>query len=100
MHPFSDGNGRTARCLQTSVLTKEGIAAPEFSSIEEYIGRNQQEYYDVLAKTGGGGWHPEKDCKPWIRFCITGHYRQAQTLVRRFREMGLVYEELLKETDA
>ncbi|MDQ6703397.1 MAG: Fic family protein [Pseudomonadota bacterium] len=55
IHPFSDGNGRTARCLQTAVLAKEGIAAPEFSSIEEYIGRNQQEYYDILASTGGGG---------------------------------------------
>jgi Fic family protein len=99
MHPFSDGNGRTSRCLQTAVLTKEGIAAPEFSSIEEYIGRNQQSYYDILAQTGGGGWNPDRDCKPWVRFCITGHYRQAQTLVRRGREMSLVYDELLKETN-
>lgn len=96
LHPFSDGNGRTARCLQTAVLTKEGITAPSFSSIEEYIGRNQQEYYDVLALTGGGGWNPQRDCKPWVRFCITGHYRQAQTLLRRMREIDRVYDELLR----
>ena len=99
MHPFSDGNGRTARCLQTAVLTKEGIAAPDFSSIEEYIGRNQQEYYDILASTGGGKWSPDRNCKPWVRFCITGHYRQAQTLIRRSREMSQVYEELVNETN-
>ncbi len=52
LHPFSDGNGRTSRCLQTAVLANEGIAAQTYSSIEEYIGHNQQEYYDVLADAG------------------------------------------------
>ena len=98
LHPFSDGNGRTARCLQTAVLAREGIVAPEFSSIEEYIGAHQQEYYDVLARVGGGGWNPERDCRPWVRFCIAGHYRQAQTLLRRTRETERIYDELLSET--
>jgi len=97
LHPFSDGNGRTARCLQTAILANDGIAAPIFSSLEEYIGRNQQSYYDVLALVGGGGWHPERDCKPWVRFCITGHYRQAQTLLRRTHEIERVYVELVEE---
>ncbi len=97
LHPFSDGNGRTARCLQTAVLAKDGIVAPAFSSIEEYIGRNQQQYYEVLADAGGGGWHPERECRTWIRFCITGHYRQAQTLIRRGQEIERVYDELLRE---
>jgi Fic family protein len=95
MHPFSDGNGRTARCLQTAVLANEGIAAQEFSSIEEYIGRNQQEYYDVLAAAGGGGWNPDRDAKPWIRFCLKGHYMQLQTILRRNEELGAVYGDLL-----
>ncbi len=94
LHPFSDGNGRTARCLQTAVLADKGIMAPVFSSIEEYIGRNQQEYYDALAQTGGGGWNPQRDCSQWVRFCITGHYRQAQTLVRRLDEFERLYGEL------
>ena len=96
MHPFSDGNGRTARCLQTAVLANEGIAAREFSSIEEYIGRNQQEYYDVLAAAGGGGWNPDRNAKPWIRFCLKGHYVQIQTLLRRNQELGAVYGDLQK----
>lgn len=96
LHPFSDGNGRTARCLQTAVLANTGIVAQEFSSIEEYIGRNQQEYYTVLAETGGGGWHPERDSKPWIRFCLKGHYMQLQTLLRRNQELGMVYGDLIR----
>lgn len=94
LHPFSDGNGRTARCLQTAALASEGIISPIFSSIEEYIGRNQQEYYDVLAETGGGGWNPDRDCQKWVRFCITAHYRQAQTLIKRTQEFERLYAEL------
>jgi Fic family protein len=96
LHPFSDGNGRAARCLQTAVLARQGIVAPEFSSIEEYTGRHQQEYYDVLALVGGGKWQPARDARPWVRFCLTGHYRQAQTLLRRVGEVAQVYEELVK----
>lgn len=94
LHPFSDGNGRVARCLQSAVLADQGILAPVFSSIEEYTGRNQQEYYDVLAETGGGGWNPARDCTRWVRFCIIGHYRQAQTLLRRTQEFSRLYDEL------
>ena len=94
LHPFVDGNGRTARCIQTAVLANDGIVAPPFSSIEEYIGHNQQAYSHVLAEVGGGAWHPERDAKPWVRFCLTGHYRQAQTLLRRTRELESIYAEL------
>ncbi len=100
LHPFTDGNGRTARCLQTAVLANEGIAAQTYSSIEEYIGHNQREYYEVLAEAGGGGFNPKRGCKAWIRYCLTGHYRQLQTLLRRNFEYGLVFadlERLVKE---
>jgi Fic family protein len=94
LHPFSDGNGRTARCLQTAILANDGIATPDFSSIEEYVGYNTQQYYDVLAEVGGGVWNPERSVKPWIRFCLLAHYRQAQTLQRRITEFDRVYDEL------
>ena len=94
LHPFTDGNGRTARCIHTAVLASDGIVAPTFSSIEEYIGHNQQKYYDALSEVGGGTWQPARDAKPWIRFCLTGHYVQAQTLLHRMRELERLYAEL------
>lgn len=86
IHPFSDGNGRMARCLQTLVLARERVVAPVFSSIEEYLGRNTIAYYEILAEVGQGGWNPDRDPRPWIRFCLTAHYRQAKTLLRRIQE--------------
>jgi Fic family protein len=86
IHPFRDGNGRMARCLQSLVLARGGVLAPVFMSIEEYLGRNTQAYYDVLAQVGHGSWHPENDARPWIRFTLTAHLRQATTMLRRVRE--------------
>jgi Fic family protein len=86
IHPFRDGNGRMARCLQTLVLAREGIVASPFVSIEEYLGANTAAYYDVLAEVGQGTWQPRRDARSWIRFVLTAHYRQAQTMIRRAEE--------------
>ena len=94
IHPFSDGNGRMGRCLQTLVLARTGVLAPVFSSIEEYLGRNTGTYYEVLASVGGGAWHPERDTRPWVRFCLTAHFRQATTLLRRSRELEKLWGSL------
>jgi Fic family protein len=93
VHPFRDGNGRMARCLQTLVLAREQIVAPAFSSIEEYLGRNTQAYYDVLAEVGQGAWHPQHSARPWVRFCLTAHYHQARTMLRRIQETESLYVE-------
>jgi Fic family protein len=94
IHPFSDGNGRMARCLQTLILAREGILDPSFSSIEEYLGRNTVEYYTVLGRVGAGSWHPENDARPWVRFCLVAHFNQATTLLKRTRELERVWSEL------
>jgi len=94
IHPFSDGNGRMARCLQTLVLAREGILEPQFSSIEEYLGENTPAYYAVLAATAKGIWSPANDTRSWIRFCLTAHYRQGQTLLRRTNEINRLWDEL------
>jgi Fic family protein len=97
IHPFRDGNGRMARCLQTLVLAREGIVSSPFASIEEYLGINTEAYYRVLAEVGQGTWQPERDARPWIRFVLTAHYRQAQTMVRRAEEAERRWDLLTQE---
>src|SRR5262249_45489259 len=94
IHPFSDGNGRMARALQTLVLGREGTLWPPFSSVEEYLGEHQRDYYDILSQVGRGQWHPEHDALPWIQFSLKAHYFQAHTLLRRVRENERLYERL------
>ena len=92
VHPFSDGNGRVARCLQSLVLGCEGLLSPEFLSIEEYLGRNTSAYYAALREVSRGRWSPGRSARPWIEFCITAHYRQAMTLRRRIRELEALWD--------
>jgi Fic family protein len=94
IHPFSDGNGRMARCLQTLVLASRGIVDPTFCSIEEYLGSNTEDYYRVLAEVGRGSWHPENDTRTWIRFNLTAYYRQALTALRRTRTTSKLWSAL------
>lgn len=86
IHPFRDGNGRMARALQTMVLAQDQILEPTFCSIEEWLGHNTDDYYAVLAATGTGQWHPERDTRLWLQFTLRAHHMQAQTLQRRFAE--------------
>jgi Fic family protein len=101
IHPFRDGNGRMARCLQSLVLARGGVLAPVFMSIEEYLGRNTQRYYDVLGEVGRGSWQPGNDARPWVRFILTAHLRQARTMLRRIRETERLWvriEDLIRST--
>ncbi|MBG6138750.1 Fic family protein [Longispora fulva] len=98
IHPFRDGNGRMARALQTMVLAREKILTPEFSSIEEWLGRNTTAYYSVLADTGGGAWHPERSTKSWVRFNLVAHHMQAQTVLRRVDDARRTWAELDRVT--
>ena len=95
IHPFKDGNGRMARALQTLVLSREGDLHPVFTSIEEWLGRNTGEYYDVLALVGQGRWSPRHDPLPWIKFCLKAHYQQAATLIRRNEEYEQLYNAIV-----
>lgn len=94
IHPFRDGNGRMARCLQTLMLAREQILAPEWMSIEEFLGANTQSYYDILADVGHGSWHPEGDARPWVRFCLRAHFIQAASVLRRVKESEAMWLEV------
>ena len=100
IHPFRDGNGRMARALQTMVLAQDQVVEPTFSSIEEWLGRNTQDYYDVLAATGRGSWNPGNDATLWVKFNLRAHHMQAETMRRRFDEAEVQWrkiDELISE---
>ncbi|WP_069162329.1 Fic family protein [Nocardia altamirensis] len=86
IHPFRDGNGRMARALATLVLTRSDIGEPTFSSIEEWLGANTEDYYAALALTGRGHWAPRADAQLWISFNLRAHHMQAQTVAQRIVE--------------
>ncbi|MFF2086702.1 Fic family protein [Nocardia sp. NPDC058176] len=93
IHPWADGNGRMSRSLQTLMIAREGVLAPEFSSIEAWLGRpgNTWEYYQVLGRRGNE-YRPDQDVSEWIRFNLTAYHQQAQTVHARVDRSRRVWE--------
>lgn len=48
IHPFEDGNGRTARIISNYYLSLSGYGFKNIGSLEEYMSYNIDEYYDSL----------------------------------------------------
>lgn len=49
IHPYYDGNGRTARLLTTLILQRSGYGLGGIYSLEEYYARNLADYYAALS---------------------------------------------------
>jgi cell filamentation protein, protein adenylyltransferase len=49
IHPYYDGNGRTARLLTTLVLHRSGFGLKGIYSLEEHYARDLGAYYEALA---------------------------------------------------
>ena len=96
VHPFRDGNGRISRIVQSLVLAREGLLAPEFVSIEEYLGRNTDAYYATLEKVQGGSYQPDRDAAPWVQFCVQAHLEQARHRLEQLAEAGRRWSLLAK----
>ena len=54
IHPFHDGNGRTARLWQTAILS-HWEKAFTYLPIESMIKKNQEEYYTVIQNCNNAG---------------------------------------------
>lgn len=63
IHPYYDGNGRTARLLTTLILHKYGYSLKGIYSLEEYYAKNLQAYYDALTIGSDEDYY---DGKRWV----------------------------------
>jgi len=93
IHPWANGNGRMSRSLQTLLIAREGVLAPELSSIEAWLGRpgNTWEYYRSLASRGAV-YQPDQDVSSWVRFNLTAYHEQAQAVHNRLDRSVRVWQ--------
>lgn len=68
IHPFLDGNGRTARALSTLILTKRGFDTKKFFALEEYYNEDRQAYYSALADADAKGG----ELTGWLEYFLFG----------------------------
>jgi len=99
VHPFRDGNGRVARIVQSLALAREGFAAPEFFSIEEYLGNHTPAYYAALREAQGGSYRPDRDAAGWVSFCVDAHLAQARQRLAQIERAAARWEYLEELVD-
>lgn len=74
IHPYFDGNGRTARLLTTLILHQGGYDLKGIYSLEEYYAQDLKGYYEALNIGPSHNYYlgrAEADITPWLEyFCL------------------------------
>ncbi len=106
IHPYYDGNGRTARLLATFILHRGGYGLNGYFSLEEHHARDLAAYYRSLATHPHHNYYEgraDADLTPWLEYFIqtlAGVFAAAQEEALRYRERGVGGEtELLEGFD-
>jgi Fic family protein len=67
IHPFTDGNGRTGRVLNSLFLIEQKLLGLPILYLSRYIIRHKNDYYRLLrGVTRDGAW------EPWILYILKG----------------------------
>jgi len=68
IHPFPDGNGRTARLLTLLLLYHAHHQVGRYISLERIVEQSRESYYEALYQSSQG-WHEQKhDPHPWMNY--------------------------------
>lgn len=69
VHPFVEGNGRTARAFATLVLFRENYDIRKFFSLEEYFDKDAFAYFQALMGTSNQSQDlSERDLTQWLTY--------------------------------
>lgn len=74
IHPYYDGNGRTARLLATFILHRSGYGLNGLFSLEEYHSQDLDAYYGALDVGGHHNYYmgrADADLTDWLEYFIS-----------------------------
>jgi len=82
MHPFGDGNGRTARAMEALFLQRAGLRDAVFVPMSNYYYEEKAQYLEVLGEVRKG----EHDLTAFLRFGLKGIATQCKRLFAEIRK--------------
>lgn len=105
IHPWLDGNGRTARVASSLEIMRCQVGAPELISVEPYLLENRDTYFDTLRETLGDEYRPERhEATLWIGWLV-GVYVDRFAFRARMREawpidLGTIADALTRSSES
>lgn len=91
IHPFVDGNGRSARALATLIMFLDGYDIRKFFSLEEYFDEDPLRYYVTLQAVSNQlvlDSH-ERDLTPWMEYFVEGVAIELNRIKEKVRRISM-----------
>ena len=90
IHPFVDGNGRTARAAATLSLFLDRYDIKKFFSLEEFFDRDSLRYYQALQAVSNQQVTSEssRDLTPWLEYFTEGLVQELTQVKERVQKLS------------
>lgn len=82
IHPFGDGNGRTARLMEFQILMVAGVPTPAAHLLSNHYNQTRGEYYRQLDAAGRSGGN----LIPFIEYAVQGFVDALRLQIEVIRE--------------
>jgi hypothetical protein len=85
IHPFGDGNGRTARLVEVCILISSGVPAPAAHLLSNHYNLTRAEYYRQLDRASRSGG----EIVPFLQYAVQGFLDGLRSQLRTIRQFQL-----------
>jgi Fic family protein len=100
IHPFNDGNGRTARILSRVLLVRDGYALDGLVSLDAWLDIMRSDYFAAIRASIGRSYEPGYDATPFAEFFLSAITAAADHVLARIRGMGEVQVKVRRDVIA
>ena len=90
VHPFNDGNGRTARAISRFFLVRGGYALDGMVSLDAHLDIHRSDYFAAIRASIGPAYQPGYDATPFVVFLLDALIGAADHVLTRLRGFGQV----------
>ncbi|MPZ83178.1 MAG: Fic family protein [Actinophytocola sp.] len=96
IHPFGDGNGRTARLIEFQLLIQAGVPMPAAHLLSDHYNQTRTQYYVELEKTSSKAPFP---IEQFIRYAMRGFVDELREQINAIRQsqMDVTWEHYIHQ---
>jgi len=87
IHPFSDGNGRTARSLATFILYQRNFNLRGLFALEDYYNKNRPAYYKAI---NVGKKYSQMDFTKWLEYFVKGFRVEIESVKEKVLSLAMI----------
>ena len=100
IHPFSDGNGRTARALTALFLALNQYDCNGSLELDSYYASDHKAYYAILQLLCGKNYafSVKSDLTPWLEYFTEGFITSLHVLDAEIRIVSLILPKQIKHS--